>query len=86
MGTKVNHRTVNLSQYPDLVVIYLGRVTRLGGLKTLAGFGPKIPVSVTALPDGKNYFQENGLQEPNEHANRDLRQLWFEVESSKIVH
>jgi len=53
MPTKVNRQTVDLSQYPDLVVIYLGmRVNRLTGLKTLAGFGPKISNSVTAAPDG----------------------------------
>jgi hypothetical protein len=35
MPTKVNHRAVDLSQYPNLVVIYLGmRVNRLTGLKT----------------------------------------------------
>jgi hypothetical protein len=53
MPTKVNRQTVDLSQYPDLVVIYLGmRVNRLTGLKTLLGFGPEISNSVTAAPDG----------------------------------
>ncbi|MCL6463570.1 MAG: DUF4188 domain-containing protein [Bacillota bacterium] len=50
---KVERRTVDLSQYPDLVVIYLGmRVNRLTGIKTLFGFGPKISQSVAARPDG----------------------------------
>jgi len=50
---KVNRQTVDLTQYPDLVVIYLGmRVNRLSGLKTLLGFGPKIANSVAAKPDG----------------------------------
>lgn len=50
---KVNRQTVDLSQFPDLVVIYLGmRVNRLTGLKTLAGFGPKISNSVAAAPPG----------------------------------
>ena len=32
-------RTVNLSAYPDLVVIYLGmRVNRVAGIKILRGF------------------------------------------------
>lgn len=36
METKVDRRTVDLSGYPDLVVIYLGmRVNRLTGLRTL---------------------------------------------------
>jgi hypothetical protein len=53
MPTKVDRRTVDLSQYPDLVVIYLGmRVNRLTGLKTLFGFGPKISASVEAQPQG----------------------------------
>ena len=44
---------MDLSQYPDLVVIYLGmRVNQLTGLKTLFGFGPKISASVEAQPDG----------------------------------
>jgi hypothetical protein len=51
--TKVNRQTVDLSAYPDLVVIYLGmRVNRLTGIKTLMGFGPKIADSAAAQPDG----------------------------------
>lgn len=53
MKTHVERRTVDLSGYPDLVVIYLGmRVNRLTGLKTLFGFGPKISNSASARPDG----------------------------------
>ncbi|MFY9673800.1 MAG: DUF4188 domain-containing protein [Terriglobales bacterium] len=53
MPTKVERRTVDLSGFPNLVVIYLGmRVNRLTGLKTLLGFGPGISNSVTAQPDG----------------------------------
>lgn len=53
MISKVERQTVDLSQYPDLVVIYLGmRVNTLSGLKTLFGFGPKISKSVAAQPDG----------------------------------
>ena len=50
---KVNRQTVDLSGYPDLVVIYLGmRVNALTGIKTLLGFGPRISKSVAAKPDG----------------------------------
>jgi hypothetical protein len=50
---KVERRTVDLTSYPDLVVIYLGmRVNAVTGLKTLLGFGPKISNSVTAAPEG----------------------------------
>jgi hypothetical protein len=52
MPTRVERRTVNLSAYPDLVVIYLGmRVNRIAGIKTLLGFGPKISSSAAAQPD-----------------------------------
>jgi len=48
-----SRKTVDLSQYPDLVVIYLGmRVNALTGIKTLFGFGPKISNAVAAKPDG----------------------------------
>jgi hypothetical protein len=50
---KVERETVDLSKYPDLVVIYLGmRVNVLRGIKTLLGFGPRISDSVAARPDG----------------------------------
>ncbi len=53
MRTPVERRTVNLSAYPELVVIYLGmRVNRITGMKTLLGFGPKISSSIGAQPDG----------------------------------
>jgi hypothetical protein len=53
MSTSVDRRTVDLSGYPDLVVIYLGmRVNRITGIKTLLGFGPKISASAEAQPDG----------------------------------
>jgi hypothetical protein len=49
----VERRTVDLTAYPDLVVIYLGmRVNAWTGLKTLVGFGPRIDASVKAKPDG----------------------------------
>ena len=54
MRTHVERRTVDLSAYPDLVVIYLGmRVNRIAGIKTLLGFGPKISSSAAAQPGGR---------------------------------
>lgn len=51
--SRVERRTVDLSQFPELVVIYLGmRVNRITGLKTLFGFGPRISASAAAQPDG----------------------------------
>lgn len=53
MPTKVDRRTVDLSAYPDLVVIYLGmRVNRLTGFKVLFNLGPQINSSAAAKPDG----------------------------------
>ena len=53
MKPPVKRRTVDLSGYPDLVVIYLGmRVNAWYGLKTLLGFGPRIQGAVDAKPPG----------------------------------
>ena len=53
MNKIVDRQSVDLSRYPDLVVMYLGmRVNRLTGLKTLIGFGPRIERSVADSPDG----------------------------------
>ena len=50
---RVKRQTVELTAYPQLVVIYLGmRVNRLTGLKTLLGFGPRISKSAADKPDG----------------------------------
>ena len=49
----VNRETVDLSAYPDLVVIYLGMEARsLKGALTLLKFGPKIRAAVDAQPPG----------------------------------
>ena len=51
--TNVSRQTVDLSAYPDLVVIYLGmRVRTWRGILTLLGFGPKIQDGVAQKPDG----------------------------------
>jgi hypothetical protein len=70
--------TVDLSQYPDLVVIYLGmRVNRLSGLKTVFGFGPKISGAVAAKPDG--LLLHESLFFSLRHVG--MRQYWRNVES-----
>ena len=76
----VTRRTVDLSGYPDLVVIYLGmRVNAVAGLKTVLGFGPKISKAVDARPDGlllhENFFFS--LFPP--HVG--MRQYWRDFES-----
>jgi len=80
MPTKVERRTVDLSQFPELVVIYLGmRVNRLTGLKTLLGFGPKISASVAAQPDGL-LLHEN-LVYSLFPAHVGMRQYWRDMDS-----
>jgi hypothetical protein len=50
---QVVRQTVDLSAFPDLVVIYLGmRVNAWTGVKTLLGTGPQIKNSVNQKPDG----------------------------------
>jgi hypothetical protein len=80
MPTKVNRRTVDLSQYPNLVVIILGmRVNRLTGLKTLLGFGPKIAASAEALPQGLLAHENFLFSLFPPHAG--IRQYWRDMES-----
>jgi hypothetical protein len=51
---------VDLSGFPDLVVIYLGmRVRTLAGLKTLMGFGPRIAKAGAGRPEGLLHFEGN---------------------------
>lgn len=80
MTTRVERRTVDLSKYPDLVVIYLGmRVNRITGLKTLFGFGPKISSSVQAQPDGLLRHENLLFSLFPTHAG--MRQYWRDPES-----
>jgi hypothetical protein len=80
MSTKVSRQTVDLSDYPDLIVIYLGmRVRGWRGLKTLIGFGKPIQDAAAAQPDGL-LLHENcvwSLLPP--HAG--MRQYWRDWES-----
>jgi hypothetical protein len=53
MAEKRARMAVDLSAYPDLVVIVLGmKVNALTGLKTLLGLGPQIDKAVGGNPDG----------------------------------
>jgi hypothetical protein len=80
MATKVNRLTVDLSQYPRLVVIYLGmRVNRLTGLKTLVGFGPQIAKSAADRPDG--LLSHENLIYSVFPMHVVLRQYWRDMES-----
>jgi Monooxygenase af470-like len=72
--------TVDLTQYPDLVVIYLGmRVNTLAGMKTLISIGPKIQASVVARPDGLLLHEYLVLSLFPPHLG--MRQYWRDFES-----
>lgn len=60
MSTRVQRLTVDLAQYPDLVVVYLGmRVNVLAGLRTLFRLGPQIQAAGDARPDGLLHCEQN---------------------------
>jgi len=49
----ITRRTVDLSVYPDLIVIYLGiKVQSLKGFSSVLQLGPKIKKAIAAQPDG----------------------------------
>jgi len=80
MRTSVHRQTVDLSGYPDLVVVLLGmRVNRIMGLKTLFGFGPKISSSVSAKPEG--LLQHEVFLFSLLPAHLGIRQYWRGVDS-----
>jgi hypothetical protein len=77
---KVERRTVDLSGYPDMVVIYLGmRVNALTGLKRLFGLGPQIADSVKAKPEGLLLHEDFLFSLFPLHVG--MRQYWRDFES-----
>ncbi len=75
-----NRQTVDLSAYPDLVVIYLGmRVNMLTGLKTLLGLGPQIQQAVKDKPDGLLLHEDLIWSLVPPHLG--MRQYWRDFES-----
>jgi hypothetical protein len=53
MAPRIQRTTVDLSSFPDLVVIYLGmKVRNLRGLRTMISFGPKLNSAIQAKPEG----------------------------------
>ena len=75
---RADRKTVDLSDYPDLVVIYLGmRAHSLKGIKTLISFGPKIDKAVAEEPDGL-LLHERMLYSPVHFG---MREYWRDFES-----
>ncbi len=80
MTKRVERRTVDLSEFPDLVVIYLGmRVNALTGMKTLLGLGPGILKAAGQQPDGLLSHESFllSIAPPNIW----IRQYWRDFES-----
>ncbi|HTZ72417.1 MAG TPA: DUF4188 domain-containing protein [Candidatus Aquilonibacter sp.] len=76
----VERRTVDLSAYPNLVVVLLGmRVRTITGVKTLIGFGPKIAKSAADLPDGLLHHEVFLWSLFPPHAG--IRQYWRDFDS-----
>jgi hypothetical protein len=75
---RAERNTVDLSAYPDLVVIYLGmRAHSLKGVKTLITFGPKIEKAVGEKPDGL-LLHERMLYSPIHFG---MREYWRDFDS-----
>jgi hypothetical protein len=81
MKTSVDRKTVDLSAYPDLVVIYLGmRVQAVKGIKVLMGLGPQIDHAGAARPEGLLHF-ENGIIYSLYPLHVGMRWYWKDFES-----
>lgn len=79
----VERKTVDLSPYPDLVVIYLGmRINALAGIKTVLGFGPAISDSVKDNPDGLLLHENIYYSFLPPHVG--MRQYWRDFESLEV--
>jgi hypothetical protein len=77
---KVDRQTVDLSGYPDMVVVYLGmRVRRPRGLLRLIGLGPQIQKSWKAQPDGLLLHEDMVWSLVPPHAG--MRQYWRDYDS-----
>ena len=78
--TKVNRQTVDLSEFPDLVVIYLGmRVQKLRGLRKLLQTGRQIQSAVSQGPDGLLRHENLVLSIAPPHLG--MRQYWRDLDA-----
>jgi hypothetical protein len=80
MADKPRRTTVDLSAYPELVVIYLGmRVEEPRGLETIARLGPEIDAAVAEEPDGLLLHEPIMFSEDPLHVG--MRQYWRDLAS-----
>lgn len=77
---EVRRQTVDLTDFPDLVVVYLGmRVQSLRGLLRIAGLGPRIRKSWQSEPDGLLLHEDIVWSLLPPHVG--MRQYWRDFES-----
>jgi hypothetical protein len=80
MANAPTRTTVDLSAYPDLVVIYLGmRVEEPRGFETLQVLGPQIQAAVEEQPDGLLLHEPITFSEDPLHVG--MRQYWRDLEA-----
>jgi hypothetical protein len=78
MPARPKRETVDLSEYPDMVVVYVGmRVHTLTGIRTALGFNGQISRAIAAKPEGLL------LHEPMMYSLRHIgmRQYWRDFDS-----
>lgn len=79
-STGVTRRTVDLSEFPDLVVIYLGmRVRRMRGLGKLLQTGRQIRAGVAQNPDGLLCHEDMVFSVFPPHLG--MRQYWRDLDA-----
>lgn len=77
---RVQRQSVDLEQYPDMIVIYLGmRMRKLAGLKTILGLGPQIEKAAGGMPDGLLLHENFIFSLVPPHVG--MRQYWRDYES-----
>src|SRR5689334_24399654 len=80
MAESADRKTVDLSAYPDLVVIYLGmRVEEPRGLETLQKPRPQIDATGAEQPDGLLLHER--LMYGDDPPHTGMRQYWRDFES-----
>jgi hypothetical protein len=78
--SKPDRYTVDLSAYPELVVIYLGmRVEEPHGMETVQGLGPQIRGAVDEQPDGLLLHEDLTFSKDPLHVG--MRQYWRDFDS-----
>ena len=80
MAKPIDRSTVDLSAYPDLIVVYLGmKVLSFQGLGAVLSLGPRIEQAVAAKPDGLLLHERMLFSLAPLHVA--MRQYWRDLDS-----